>query len=280
MDSRLLEFFSYSTQVKQDWSLLVQEQPCRYLNRKCVKVRKSAPQIAIGSCTVKHGAKEQAVVICPHRMLQGRKIFIDCIHLLSLHEPGNELHVVSEIPIPGGSVDYFVVSVKKGKVKDFVGVEVQTMDTTGTIWGERQAFLASRGVLNFDATIKRKNFGINWKMTAKTALMQLHHKIDTFEHLGKHLVLVVQDCLLDYMKMAFSFDKVESAKIGHSMHFHVYALERGEDQSFYIDLKERMSTDRTGLAYCLGLQGNAQMAFHEIVEKMEAKLSDSTLLKF
>lgn len=41
---------------------------------------------------------------------------------------------------------------------------------------------------------------MNWKMTAKTILVQLHHKIDTFESISKHLVLVVQDYLLDYMK--------------------------------------------------------------------------------
>ena len=28
-----------------------------------------------------------------------------------------------------------------------------------------------------------KKFGINWKMTSKTILVQLHHKISTFEHL-------------------------------------------------------------------------------------------------
>jgi hypothetical protein len=36
-----------------------------------------------------------------------------------------------------------------------------------------------------------KTFGMNWKMTAKTILVQLHHKLETFEHLGKHLVLVI-----------------------------------------------------------------------------------------
>jgi hypothetical protein len=60
---------------------------------------------------------------------------------LTVHEPGNELHIVGEINIPGGSVDYFFVSAKERKVMDFVGIEFQTLDTTGTVWPERSASL-------------------------------------------------------------------------------------------------------------------------------------------
>lgn len=279
MDSKLLEFFSYSTLVSNNWKQIVKEQQCRYLNRKCVKVRKSIPDISIGSCAVKYGGDEQAIIICPHRLLQNRKIFIDCIHLLSLHEPGNDIHVVSEISIPGGSVDYFLASAKKGKVKDFFGIELQAMDTTGTVWNERQAFLDSRGIPVDKDDLKKKTFGINWKMTAKTILIQLHHKIETFEHLGKHLVLVTQDCLLDYMRREFSFEKIESAKIGHALHFHPYSLEKNMDNTFQMDLKERMSTNSEGLAYCLGLQAEANIELTEILEKIESRINSSTLLK-
>ena len=42
--------------------------------------------------------------------------------------------------VPGGNIDYCLASVHLGKVVDFVGVELQTVDTTGTIWPERQRF--------------------------------------------------------------------------------------------------------------------------------------------
>ena len=64
---------------------------------------------------------------------------MDCLQLLTLHEPGNELHVVSEINLPGGSVDYFLVSAARGKVRDFVGVELQALDTTGTVSNTRSS---------------------------------------------------------------------------------------------------------------------------------------------
>lgn len=76
-----------------------------------------------------------------------------------------------------------MASVRDGKVRDFVGIELQTLDTTGTVWPERQRFLVSKGIKAVArADVQNtKGFGMNWKMTAKTILVQLHHKIQTFE---------------------------------------------------------------------------------------------------
>ena len=147
MDTILLsELFTIPTDAEnQDWNAIVANQHCTFLNRKCLKVRKSEPEISIGSCSVKYGKGLNDIIICPYRLIEKRKIFLDCIHLLSLHEPGNELHVVPELSIPGGTIDYFLVSVKEGKVIDFVGIELQTLDTTGTVWPVRQRFLQSKG---------------------------------------------------------------------------------------------------------------------------------------
>jgi len=107
-NTKISEFFNFSTK-KTDiaWKAILSTQHCGYLGKKCVKIRKSEPDISIGSCTVEYGKKRDAIIICPHRLTEKRQIFIDCIHLLTLHEPGNEMHVISEVGIPGGSVDYF-----------------------------------------------------------------------------------------------------------------------------------------------------------------------------
>ena len=121
--SKVLELFGKSTLKPQtDWKSVVGSQQCAYTKTQCYKVRKSDPDIAIGTCTVAYGPELRPVVICPTRMTQGGQIFTDCLHLLTTHEPGNELHVVSEVSIPGGSVDFFLVSTRNGKVKDFVGI--------------------------------------------------------------------------------------------------------------------------------------------------------------
>ena len=276
--TKLSELFTVSTNAEaQDWINIVINQQCSFLNKKCIKSRKSQPEISIGTCTVKYGRND--VIICPHRLLEKRKIFIDSIHLLTLHEPGNELHVISEVSIPGGSIDYILVSAKDNKVKDFVGIELQTLDTTGTVWPERQRFLKSLNIEVADSDSDSvKPYGMNWKMTAKTILVQLHHKIETFEHLSKHLVLVVQDCLLEYMQKEFSFSHIsKNAKIGDSMHFHSYQLKE-KDCAFHLSLNERMSTDSAGISKCMGLQAEANIELDIILKTLESKISSKTLL--
>lgn len=275
--SKVKEFFGLSTKRSDvDWKHIESEQQCPYIGKKCVKVRKSTASISIGVCTVDY-SKYNEVMICPHRMLERKQIFIDCVHLLTLHEPGNELHLLPEVTVPGGSVDYFLVSVRKNKVVDFVGIELQTLDTTGSLWSERASFLKSKGISVENSDLHAKTFGMNWKMSAKTILVQMHHKIQTFEHLNKHLVLVIQDCFRDYMKREFSFTHMQPARQGDSFHIHSYVLE-DENQSFRMRLDNRISTDANGIAICLGLQAEAKIELDKIVNYLEKRISDKTLL--
>lgn len=278
--SRVVELFGQSVAKSGvNWQEVVAGQQCVYLNKKCYKIRKSAPDTAIGSCTVLYGRELEPVIICPTRLIERRQIFTDCFHLLTTHEPGNELHIVSEVSIPGGSVDYFLVSAKDSKVKDFVGIELQTLDTTGTVWPERQRLLKKLGVPRGDnSEDSNKSFGMNWKMTAKTILVQMHHKIHTFEHVNKKLVLVVQDKLLNYMSREFKFDHLRNpASIGDSMHFHAYRMDVQADKSYKLTMQSRLSTDTDGIGLCLGLQAEARVELELIIQALQSKISASTL---
>ena len=278
--SKVVELFVQSVAKSGvNWQEVVTGQQCVYLNKKCYKIRKSDPDTAIGSCTVLYGRELEPVIICPTRLIERRQIFTDCFHLLTTHEPGNELHIVSEVSIPGGSVDYFLVSAKDGKVKDFVGIELQTLDTTGTVWPERQRLLNELGVPRGDnSEDSKKSFGMNWKMTAKTILVQMHHKIHTFEHVNKKLVLVVQDKLLNYMNGEFKFDHLRNpASIGDSMHFHSYRMDLQADKSYKLTMQSRLSTDADGIGLCLGLQAEARVDLKQIIQALQAKISASTL---
>jgi len=276
--SRVRELFTFSVE-KDDvkWKDVVKKQHCRYSNKRCFKVRKSQANISIGTCTVQYGQENKDIIICPHRLTERKQIFADCLHLLTSHQPGNELHLVPEVSIPGGSVDYFLVSTDSDrKVKDFVGIELQTMDTTGTLWPERELALQDLG-LKKNILAPKKPFGMNWKMTAKTILVQLHHKIDTFESINKHLVLVIQDHLLEYIKTEFAFAHINTHPlIGDSMHFHSYKLKK-EEKDYKLVLDSRHSTDSNGISKLLGLNANAKIGFDEIAKILESKISDSTV---
>ena len=279
--SNLIELFGQSTEDKtQDWKTVVGRQWCPYLDRKCIKVRKNQPDVAIGSCSVLYGKGKRPIIICPFRLLERRQVFTDCLHLLTVHEPGNELHVVPEVSIPGGSVDYFFTSVRDGKVKDFVGVELQTLDTTGTVWPARQKYLQDVGVnVVKEEAASYKTYGMNWKMTAKTILIQLHHKVQTFEAINKHLVLVVQDFLLEYLRKEFQFSHLTASRMGDPMHLHAYGMAVQKNLLYRLDLVSRLSTNSDGIAVYLGLQAETKVELGKIIEQIESKISKNTLLR-
>ena len=276
---QVLELYGFHAFNKDaGWERIVDLQVCPFTDRKCTKIRKTQPEITIGTCTVSYGSENKKVMICPNRLLERKKIFLDCIHLLTLHEPGNEFHVVPEIAIPGGSIDFFLVSTRHGKVVDFVAIELQTLDTTGTVWPARQKVLREKGLQVENDAEDKRSYGMNWKMTAKTILIQLNHKIQTLESLNKHLVLVIQNHLLDYMQREFRFSHIGDARLGDSAHFHVYSLEERLPESLQLNLMSRLSTNADGIIACLGLQADPNIELAQLIGRLESKLSSDTLL--
>ncbi len=272
---RVAELFGRSTLASADWRALIDSQECLFTAKPCFKTRKSDPGTSIGTCVVRFGRVPKPLVICPNRFLADNgQVFTDCLHLLSRHEPGNQLHLVPEVSVPGGSVDYFLVSAKADKPVDFVGIEFQALDTTGTVWPHRQEFLLSKQVIPGPAE-EIKSMGINWKMTAKTTLLQLHHKTETLETLGRKLVLVLQQELMDYMTREFSFEHLSNANLGDSLHFHPYELERrGSDLELV--LGGRQSTDADGIARALSLSRSAKLGLDEVLAKLRDKMGHET----
>lgn len=276
--SKISEFFGLNCKnASLDFNTAMTNQQCPYTNKVCTKMRKSNPDVKIGTCTVKY--QNNDVIICPFRLLEHNQIFVDCLHLLTMHEPGNELYLVPEVQIPGGHVDYFLVSAKDKKVKDFIGIELQTMDTTGTVWPERQRFLDEQGIeVNEEDLKNKKPFGMNWKMTLKTILIQMHHKSETFENLNKHLVLIIQKPLFDHMKSDFNFDGIDGVRLGDPVHIHSYNLEEQEEK-LCLSLHTRVSTDSEGIANCLGLNAETKVELQDIIRILEPKLTDNNRLK-
>lgn len=276
--SKISEFFGLNcNNASLDFKTAMSTQICPYTQRICIKMRKSDPSVKIGTCSVKY--QKQDVIICPFRLLEHNQIFIDCLHLLTMHEPGNELYLIPEVQIPGGHVDYFLVSAKDKKVKDFIGIELQTMDTTGTVWTERQKFLHKKGIEVEPVDLNtRKSFGMNWKMTLKTILIQMHHKSETFEHLNKYLVLIIQRPLYEHMINNFNFDGIKGVRLGDPIHIHSYNFEEKELQ-FNLSLHTRVSTDSDGIAKCLGLHAESKVELQDLIRILEPKLIEANRLK-
>lgn len=271
-NTKVVELYGKRAKDIQDITSLLASQHCPYTCKRCVKMRKSTSEITIGTCVVRHQGKP--MIICPYRMLERQKVFLDCVHLLKSHEPGNDLYVIPEIQIPGGNVDYFLVSARNGKVVDFVGIEFQTLDTTGTLWPERQLFINE--FTENKELVEDKTCAINWKMSAKTILVQLHHKVATFSAINRHLVLVIQTPFWNYINNTFDTTSVRRPTLADVLHIHAYSL---EESNYTLALLDRASTDEEGVAQLLGLGVAAQVEFEKIRNILEEKLSDKYLLR-
>ncbi len=246
----------------------VRSQECPFLRKKCLKPRKSEPSQTIGSCTI--GYQGRPLVICPYRFLQNNQIFLDVVRLL---QPRLEYYIVPEISMPGGNIDYFLIGQRDGKILDFVGIEIQSLDTTGSggIW-------KARGDLTQGQLQASYKYGINWKMSAKTILIQMHHKAGSFEALDKKLVLMVQSSFFEYMSREFRTRQLRDSDDRDSIHFHVYdCVQLGGALSLV--LKERKSTDVRGVEQMLKLGRESEITMEEVLEQIRAKMPSATHLE-
>jgi len=89
-------------------------------------------------------------------------------------------------------------------------------------------------------------------------------------------VLVVQDCLIEYMRKEFAFEHVHDARSGDPMHLHPHAMS-WDRAGFRIALNSRLSTDSQGVSRCLGSQAEANVELSTIGNELEGKISRDTL---
>jgi hypothetical protein len=263
-----LEFYGVNTASDVVWKGVLSAQQCPYTASRCVKQRKSNPEQTIGACVI--GYQEQPLIICPKRFLQHHQIFVDAVALIKTR--GARYVAVPEIMMPGGSVDYFVVAMRGDEVVDYVGLEIQGLDTTssGGIWAAREDLM--RGVMQ-----DNYGYGVNWKMSAKTILMQLHHKAKAFEQLGKKLLLVIQRQFFEYMQREFQTEHFQSAQTRDTVHFHLYdCVEINE--SYRLSLESRISTSVGGIERMLKLGNTTQILTDDVIAIIKRKLSKAITL--
>lgn len=82
--SKISEFFGLNCKDKSlDFEAAMNTQICPYTQRVCTKMRKSDPDIKIGTCSVQY--QHQDVIICPYRLLEHNQILRVTCPILLLH---------------------------------------------------------------------------------------------------------------------------------------------------------------------------------------------------
>jgi hypothetical protein len=161
---------------------------CPFVDKVCYK-KSRLIEYPFGVCSAFVGGSD--IALCPRRFLDGHTVFTD----IARHHFGgtSDLLVFPEIRLPNaGSFDFVMVKHKPMStiIEDFVAIEFQTGQTTGT--GELVA-----GLKDFmggeRAFYKSYNFGLNSYDIWKRTFTQVLTKGVIMESWGRKIFWVVQE---------------------------------------------------------------------------------------
>lgn len=252
-------------------------QVCPFTGKRCGKRRKSVDD-TIGTCSVlakdSVSGEDKPMLICPERLTEGDRIFLDCLDLIAPSIPGSDLYLIPEVGTSAGRLDYVLTAVRDGHPVDFVGLELQTLDTSGSVWPNRQRLLCDLGYMRPDADTPDaddQKYNMNWKMTGKTILTQMVQKGQLFEAFNRHLVLICQTPLYDYMEQAFNFSEVEDDNSRNRIHFHCYDY-KADRSGMRLRLGRRRSMTAEALDRIMGLESPSNAELSTINRRLEKRL--------
>ena len=161
---------------------------CPFAHDKCNKQSRLI-KYPMGVCSVQYG--NNLVALCPRRFLQDNTVFKDIAD--HYFQTRNDLIVFSEIGVAQtGTFDYVMVKHKpfSSEIEDFVVVEFQTGQTTGTgqlVKGLKDC-LAGKNIEG-----KNYGFGLNLADIWKRSFTQILNKGIVLENWGHKIYWVVQE---------------------------------------------------------------------------------------
>ena len=273
--SKVNEMFGLYTggDVFPDLAVALQTQKCPFNGKQCYKTRKSDPGTAIGTCSLSFHNVNQPILICPEPLTKNGKVFVDCLQFIAPSIAGADLYLIPEVETSVGRIDY-VLSAFKGKTPiDFMPIELQTLDTTGSIWNERQQLLLQHGYTAQEGEAKSSGASLNWKMTGKTILAQLVQKSQLFSSMNKNLVLVCQAPLYEYMVRNFNFSGVRDAIMSDVLHFHIYDY-KFDVSEMKLSLSMRKSAGLEVVESIMGGQSDGETEYKTFCQTLANRISD------
>jgi hypothetical protein len=167
---------------------------CPFIHSECTK--RFSDGTRSGACTVKQTVDPAPIICCPNRLYDGdyrilndvaQEAFGNGVRLISGKQVAQVEHVRcvavfgkrwgKELRLPkrGGRGSYFVdwilaLITDNGHLREFVALEVQAIDTTGSYRAERDAYVNGK---QFKGSSKA---GLNWENVSKRILPQIIYK--------------------------------------------------------------------------------------------------------
>jgi hypothetical protein len=209
---------------------------CPFVDKVCYKQSRLI-QYPFGVCTAQFNGEQ--VALCPRRFLDAHTVFTDIAQ--HYFNKTSDILVFSEVRLEAiGSFDFVMVEHKpmSADIEDFVAIEFQTGQTTGTgklVQGLKD-FVAGESIV-----YKSYGFGLNLYDIWKRTFTQVLNKGVIMEAWKKKIYWVVQEPVYKYFETRYSLQRL-SYKPQHSTVFALYDLKSGKDRFDLLASREISAT--------------------------------------
>ena len=169
---------------------------CPFIDSRCVKRSASLGSEPYPVCSIRRnvGGEPKQICVCPKRFYSVDFLTDVVQHCWPGDPPGNP-QIAREVKMTGfGNVDFVVADTQPGgAVTEFLSVELQAIDITGSVM---PAYRALRADKHLD---RKPTYGLNWANVYKRYITQLIRKGYFHHHWGTKIVAVMQDVVYDYV---------------------------------------------------------------------------------
>lgn len=247
---------------------------CPFVGARCIKGGHGVP-VPLGTCTVH--SRYGPVITCPSRFYGDNHQILNRVAAYLLGDTANRILIPEVGPTQTYNLDWITASYDdRLQLSDYHGIEVLTIDITGSVRPYFEAYLAGKHWEDIE-----HRYGINWANVFKRTLPQLLAKGAMLSSYGKKLAVVVQDQLILYLDRTGRL-KVEEESNSSLVNlvFFVHELHYSADENIYrLELAQVIPTTvrRLETAFIAGLvmgKMPTREEFDQVVaSKMVAKLT-------
>jgi hypothetical protein len=116
-----------------------------------------------------------------------------------------------------GNVDLVVADVlPNGSIKDFISVELQAVDLTGSVYPAYEALINNRSLAT------KPTYAVNWANVRKRYVEQLVKKGFFHHHWQSRIISVIQLPFYDHLRANIQFDELDPKNPSSNVVFMVY----------------------------------------------------------
>jgi hypothetical protein len=185
---------------------------CPFIGTRCPKRTIQLPEQSYPVCSLWRNSKapnaaDDLIFVCPKRFYAVDFLTEVIEHCWPGEKPKNPM-VAPEVKMTGfGNVDFVIADVQDdGEVDQFLSVELQAIDITGSAF---KAYQALRAGVDLE---KRPTYGFNWDNVYKRYVTQLIRKGYFHHHWKSKIVAVIPEQVYQYITQRADFMRSPDVK--------------------------------------------------------------------